>query len=74
MDHSEIEHSNADATHTKAEAQTALEKDKTVYVHTFNGKKRVSGFTSRGWAYCPDANAGFGSSYAASGRSFSVES
>jgi len=60
-------------THTKAEAEDALEEGKTVYVHTFNGKKRVGGFNSRGWAVCPDANAGLGCSYAASGRSFFVE-
>lgn len=61
-------------THTKAQAQKALKEGKTVYLHTFNGKKKVGGWDQRGWTYCPEDNAGFGASYAASGRAYSVES
>lgn len=61
-------------THTKAQAQKALKEGKTVYLHTFKGKKKVGGWDQRGWTYCPEDNAGFGASYAASGRAYSVKS
>lgn len=45
----------------------------TLYLHSFYGKHRVTGFDLRGWAYAPDANAGFGATFAVSGPVFTWE-